>query len=104
MNDSRVLVGGGWPEMVMAKEVDELARKIAGKKIHAIEAFSWALVAITTTIKISRGGFLQIPYYVEVYVFFLKCQVPLWEQHYHQRVVSTSIRMNKVKESICHFD
>ncbi|KAK4849569.1 hypothetical protein QYF36_026233 [Acer negundo] len=24
-DDSRVLLGGGWPEMVMAKEVDELA-------------------------------------------------------------------------------
>ncbi|KAL0673090.1 hypothetical protein Bca4012_001071 [Brassica carinata] len=52
---SRVLLGGGWPEMVMAKEVDELARKTAGKKSHAIEAFSRALVAIPTTIADNAG-------------------------------------------------
>ncbi|XP_057791124.1 T-complex protein 1 subunit beta-like [Salvia miltiorrhiza] len=34
-NDSRVLLGGGWPEMVMTKAVDELAMKTPGK----IEAF-----------------------------------------------------------------
>jgi len=28
VNDTRVLFGGGWPEMVMAKEVDELARPL----------------------------------------------------------------------------
>lgn len=39
VNDTRVLLGGGWPEMVMSKEVDELARKTPGKKSHAIEAF-----------------------------------------------------------------
>ncbi|CAF2120629.1 unnamed protein product [Brassica napus] len=55
VNDSRVLLGGGWPEMVMAKEVDELARKTAGKKSHAIEAFSRALVAIPTTIADNAG-------------------------------------------------
>ena len=27
VNDSRVLLGGGWPEMVMAKAVDEKERK-----------------------------------------------------------------------------
>ena len=41
--------------MVMAKEVDELARKTAGKKSHAIEAFSRALVAIPTTIADNAG-------------------------------------------------
>uniref|UniRef100_M4CQU3 20 kDa chaperonin, chloroplastic n=1 Tax=Brassica campestris TaxID=3711 RepID=M4CQU3_BRACM len=55
VNDSRVLLGGGWPEMVMAKEVDELARKTAGKKSHAIEAFSRALVAIPTKIADNAG-------------------------------------------------
>ncbi|KAK9216918.1 hypothetical protein WN944_008930 [Citrus x changshan-huyou] len=55
VNDSRVLFGGGWPEMVMAKEVDELARKTPGKKSHAIEAFSRALVAIPTTIADNAG-------------------------------------------------
>ncbi|KAA8516109.1 hypothetical protein F0562_019288 [Nyssa sinensis] len=53
--DSRVLLGGGWSEMVMAREVDELAWKTPGKKSHAIEAFSWALVAIPTTIADNAG-------------------------------------------------
>ncbi|KAB1201724.1 T-complex protein 1 subunit beta [Morella rubra] len=55
VNDSRVLLGGGWPEMVMAKDVDELARKTPGKKSHAIEAFSRALVAIPTIIADNAG-------------------------------------------------
>ncbi|RWW46981.1 hypothetical protein BHE74_00047069, partial [Ensete ventricosum] len=55
MNDSRVLLGGGWPEMVMAKEVDDLARKTPGKKSHAIEAFSRALQAIPTIIAENAG-------------------------------------------------
>ncbi|XP_059635451.1 T-complex protein 1 subunit beta-like [Cornus florida] len=55
VNDSRVLLGGGWPEMVMAKAVDELAWKTPGKKSHAIEAFSRALVAIPTTIADNAG-------------------------------------------------
>ncbi|KAJ0750712.1 putative chaperonin TCP-1, chaperonin Cpn60/TCP-1 family, groEL-like apical domain superfamily [Helianthus annuus] len=55
VNDSRVLLGGGWPEMVMAKAVDELARKTPGKKSHAIEAFSRALIAIPTTIADNAG-------------------------------------------------
>ena len=53
--DSRVLLGGGWPEMVMAKEVDELARKTPRKKSHAIEAFSRALQAIPTIIADNAG-------------------------------------------------
>lgn len=55
VNDSRVLLGGGWPEMVMSKDVDELARKTPGKKSHAIEAFSRALVAIPTVISDNAG-------------------------------------------------
>ncbi|KVH87626.1 Chaperone, tailless complex polypeptide 1 [Cynara cardunculus var. scolymus] len=55
VNDSRVLLGGGWPEMVMAKAVDELARKTPGKKSHAIDAFSRALLAIPTTIADNAG-------------------------------------------------
>eukprot|EP00257_Ricinus_communis_P026020 XP_025013434.1 T-complex protein 1 subunit beta [Ricinus communis] len=55
VNDSRVLLGGGWPEMVMAKDVDELARATPGKKSHAIEAFSRALIAIPTTIADNAG-------------------------------------------------
>lgn len=55
VNDSRVLFGGGWPEMIMAKEVDELAKKTPGKKSHAIEAFSRALLAIPTIIADNAG-------------------------------------------------
>ncbi|KAG5555135.1 hypothetical protein RHGRI_012611 [Rhododendron griersonianum] len=55
VNDSRVLLGGGWPEMVMAKAMDELARKTPGKKSHAIEAFSRALIAIPTIIADNAG-------------------------------------------------
>ena len=55
VNDSRVLLGGGWPEMVMAKAVDELARKTPGKKSLAIEAFSRALIAIPTIIADNAG-------------------------------------------------
>ncbi|KAK8692039.1 hypothetical protein V6N13_075524 [Hibiscus sabdariffa] len=55
VNDTRVVLGGGWPEMVMAKAVDELARQTPGKKSHAIEAFSRALVAIPTIIADNAG-------------------------------------------------
>lgn len=55
VNDSRVLLGGGWPEMIMAKEVDVLAKKTPGKKSHAIEAFSRALLAIPTIIADNAG-------------------------------------------------
>ena len=55
VNDSRILLGGGWPEMVMAKAMDELARKTPGKKCHAIEAFSQTLIAIPTTIVDDTG-------------------------------------------------
>jgi hypothetical protein len=55
VNDTRVVFGGGWPEMVMAKEVDELARKTLGKKSHAIDYFSRALQAIPTIIADNAG-------------------------------------------------
>lgn len=55
VGDSRVLLGGGWPEMVMSKEVDELARRTPGKKSLAIEAFSRALQAIPTIIADNAG-------------------------------------------------
>ncbi|KAK1564614.1 hypothetical protein Q3G72_007087 [Acer saccharum] len=41
--------------MVMAKEVDELARKTLRKRSHAIDAFSRALIAISTTIAKNAG-------------------------------------------------
>jgi len=55
VNDSRVLLGGGWPEMVMAKEIDALARKTRGKKSLAMEAFTRALLGIPTTIADNAG-------------------------------------------------
>uniref|UniRef100_A0A0D9WCN4 CCT-beta n=1 Tax=Leersia perrieri TaxID=77586 RepID=A0A0D9WCN4_9ORYZ len=55
VNDTRVLFVGGWPEMVMAKAVDDLARKTPGKKSHAIDAFSRALQAIPTIIADNAG-------------------------------------------------
>lgn len=53
--DSRVVWGGGWPEVMMAKHVDELARKTPGKKSLAMEAFSVALRAIPTIIADNAG-------------------------------------------------
>ena len=41
--------------MVMANAVDELARKTPGKKSHAIDAFSKALLAIPTTVADNAG-------------------------------------------------
>lgn len=41
--------------MVMAKAVDELAKKTPGKRSHAIEAFTRALLAIPTTIADNAG-------------------------------------------------
>ncbi|KAJ9538388.1 hypothetical protein OSB04_031121 [Centaurea solstitialis] len=41
--------------MVMAKAVDELERKTPGKKTHAIDAFSHALLAIPSTIADNAG-------------------------------------------------
>eukprot|EP00850_Spirogloea_muscicola_P010592 SM000063S19982 [mRNA] locus=s63:49226:52410:- [translate_table: standard] len=55
IGDSRVVFGGGWPEMMMSCQVDELARRTAGKKSLAIEAFGAALRSIPTTIADNAG-------------------------------------------------
>lgn len=55
VKDSRVILGGGWPEMLMAKQVDELARRTPGKKSLAIDAFAHALRAIPTIIADNAG-------------------------------------------------
>ncbi|GJV46863.1 T-complex protein 1 subunit beta [Tanacetum coccineum] len=55
INDGSRVLGGGWPEMIMAKAVDELARKTPGEESHAIAAFSRALLAIPTTIADNAG-------------------------------------------------
>eukprot|EP00245_Coleochaete_scutata_P007577 TRINITY_DN23037_c0_g1_i1.p1 TRINITY_DN23037_c0_g1~~TRINITY_DN23037_c0_g1_i1.p1 ORF type:complete len:572 (-),score=128.89 TRINITY_DN23037_c0_g1_i1:628-2217(-) len=53
--DSRVVYGGGWPEVMMARHIEELARKTPGKKSLAIEAFASALRVIPTTIADNAG-------------------------------------------------
>ncbi|KAG6545284.1 hypothetical protein Mapa_013244 [Marchantia paleacea] len=55
VKDSRVVWGGGWPEMLMARQVDELARKTPGKKSLAIESFAAALRAIPSIICDNAG-------------------------------------------------
>ncbi|CAM6034164.1 unnamed protein product [Sphagnum compactum] len=55
VQDSRVLLGGGWPEILMGKHVDELARKTPGKKSIAMESFASALRAIPITIADNAG-------------------------------------------------
>jgi T-complex protein 1 subunit beta len=55
VKDSRVVWGGGWPEMLMAQQVDELARKTPGKKALAIGAFAEALRAIPSIISDNAG-------------------------------------------------
>ncbi|KAK4857131.1 hypothetical protein QYF36_024839 [Acer negundo] len=49
------IVRGGWPKMVMVKEVDGLARKTPRKRSHVIDAFSLALIAIPPTIAENIG-------------------------------------------------
>lgn len=53
--DSRVLYGGGYPEMQMAKVVEELASKTPGKRSLAMSGFANALRAIPTTISDNAG-------------------------------------------------
>ena len=55
VQDSRVILGGGWPEMLMEKQVDELARRTLGKKSLAIDSFAHALRAIPTIIANNAG-------------------------------------------------
>lgn len=55
VKDSRVLYGGGWPEMQMAKAVDELAAKTPGKKSLAMEAFARAMRQIPAIISDNAG-------------------------------------------------
>ncbi|CAI7752054.1 unnamed protein product [Closterium sp. NIES-53] len=53
--DSRVVWGGGWPEVMMATRVDDLARRTPGKRALAVEAFASALRAIPTIIADNAG-------------------------------------------------
>ncbi|KXZ45398.1 hypothetical protein GPECTOR_55g304 [Gonium pectorale] len=53
--DARVVYGGGWPEIKMAKAVEELASRTPGKKALAMESFARALRALPTTICDNAG-------------------------------------------------
>mmetsp|Transcript_25044 Transcript_25044/g.85712 ORF Transcript_25044/g.85712 Transcript_25044/m.85712 type:complete len:533 (+) Transcript_25044:152-1750(+) len=55
VKDSRVVHGGGAPEMEMAKVVDELAASTPGKRALAMEGFAKALRAIPTIICDNAG-------------------------------------------------
>lgn len=55
VRDSRVIWGGGWPEILMSRRVEELARKTPGKKSLAIDAFAAALRQIPVTIADNAG-------------------------------------------------
>ncbi|CAL8465995.1 g5531 [Coccomyxa elongata] len=55
VKDSRVVYGGGYPEMQMARAVGEGADRTPGKRSLAMEAFATALRAIPTTICDNAG-------------------------------------------------
>jgi T-complex protein 1 subunit beta len=55
VKDSRVVLGGGCAEMLMAKATDELAQRTPGKRSLAIEAFGRALRMIPTIICDNAG-------------------------------------------------
>jgi len=56
VKESRVVLGGGCSEMIMAQAIDELVSRTPGKKALAQEAFSRALRQIPTIIA-SNGGY-----------------------------------------------
>lgn len=55
VKDTRVVYGGGWPEMRMARAVEEAAKTTPGKRSLAMEAFARALRALPTTICDNAG-------------------------------------------------
>lgn len=55
MKESRVVYGGGCSEVLMAKAIDEEARKTPGKKQLAMEAFALALRQLPTIISDNAG-------------------------------------------------
>jgi T-complex protein 1 subunit beta len=56
VKETRTVLGAGCSEMLMAKAVDELATRTAGKKALAVEAFARALRTIPTIIA-DNGGY-----------------------------------------------
>jgi T-complex protein 1 subunit beta len=55
-SESRIVLGAGCSEMLMAQSVEELAKKTSGKKSIAIEAFARALRQIPSIIS-DNGGY-----------------------------------------------
>lgn len=55
VKEPRVLYGGGWAEMRMARAIEEAAKKTPGKKSLAMEAFARALRQIPATIADNAG-------------------------------------------------
>jgi len=55
VKETRTVLGGGCSESIMAKAVDELAKKTPGKKAMAIEAYARALRMIPTIIADNAG-------------------------------------------------
>jgi len=53
--DPRVVYGGGWPELRMARAVAEAAEATPGKRALAMEAFATALRGIPSTICDNAG-------------------------------------------------
>lgn len=54
--DTRVVYGGGYPEMKMAQAVEALAAKTPGKRSLAMQAFARALRALPSTICDNAGA------------------------------------------------
>lgn len=55
VGETRIVYGGGCSEMIMAKAIDEEAKKTPGKKALAIEAFARALRMIPTILADNAG-------------------------------------------------
>ena len=55
VKETRVTLGGGCAEMIMSNAVDEEARRTAGKKALAVEAFSIALRQLPTILADNAG-------------------------------------------------
>lgn len=55
VKETRVVLGGGCSEMLMSCAIEEEARKVAGKKAIAVEAFARALRQIPTILADNAG-------------------------------------------------
>jgi T-complex protein 1 subunit beta len=55
VKETRIVLGGGCSEMLMANRVDEVAKKTQGKKALAVEAFAKALRQMPTILADNAG-------------------------------------------------